>query len=78
MGLFPTPTFPGVNPNENRGPELNTVSIVFFAVSFVTILLRLFSRWWTKIEFWADDYLILAAAVCCLNILFSPCSYYEM
>ena len=60
---FPTPLYPGVNPDENDGPELNAVAIAFIILSFVTLVLRLISRLRTKISFGLDDWLILAAAV---------------
>lgn len=63
MILFPTPIYPGVDPDANEGGMITAVTIVFVVISAVTISLRIFSRWWTKIEFWADDYLILFAAV---------------
>ncbi|TVY71505.1 Satratoxin biosynthesis SC1 cluster protein [Lachnellula suecica] len=60
---FPTPIYPGVDPNANQGPIVSNVSIVLLIISVITICLRMFSRWWTKIEFWIDDYLILFTAL---------------
>lgn len=69
---FTTPEFPGVDVDANLGPTISAITITFIVISFITICLRLFSRWHTKVEFWVDDYLILFAAVC--NILRAQCS----
>lgn len=59
---FPTPRVPGLNPNANRGPGLNTVAIAFTCISFTTIICRGFSRLYTDVEFGLDDWLIVLAA----------------
>lgn len=64
---FPTPRVPGLNPNANRGPGLNTVAIAFTCISFTTIICRGFSRLYTDVEFGLDDWLIVLAAVMVLN-----------
>ncbi|KAB8290255.1 hypothetical protein EYC80_011121 [Monilinia laxa] len=65
---IPTPIYPGVELDANQGPYVNALVITFTAISFITICLRLFSRWWTKIEMWWDDYLILFAAALCWTL----------
>lgn len=64
---FTTPPVPGLNPNANRGPELNTVAITFTCISFTTIICRGFSRLYTNVEFGLDDGLIVLAAVTVFN-----------
>ncbi|KAH8598657.1 hypothetical protein B0O99DRAFT_684044 [Bisporella sp. PMI_857] len=61
-GMFPTPIYPGIDVNANLGPYINTVCGVTIGLSLVTICLRFFSRWWTKIELGIDDYLIIVGA----------------
>ena len=66
-----TPIVPGLDLNANYGPQMNAVGIFFMCLSFVTVVLRFFSRSYTKIAIGTDDWLLLAAAVillisCCL------------
>jgi len=60
---FPTPLYPGVDPDANQGPQLNAVAIAFIVLSLVTLVLRLISRLRTRVPIGTDDFLILAAAV---------------
>ncbi|TVY83372.1 Satratoxin biosynthesis SC1 cluster protein [Lachnellula suecica] len=73
---FPTPLYPGIDVDANDGSKINAVSITFMAISFSTICLRMFSRWWTKIEFGTDDHLILFAAF--LTWIYSAIMIYEV
>ncbi|RAL58632.1 hypothetical protein DID88_003552 [Monilinia fructigena] len=65
---IPTPIYPGIKLDVNQRPYVNALVITFTAISFITICLRLFSRWWTKIEMWWDDYLIIFAAALCWTL----------
>lgn len=58
-----TPVYPGVNLDANDGPQMNAVAIVFIVLSFITLVLRFFSRLSTKIAIEVDDWLIVIAAV---------------
>lgn len=58
-----TPVYPGVNVDANDGPQMNAVAIVFIILSFVTLVLRLFSRLSTRIPIEMYDWLIVIAAV---------------
>ncbi|KAF7906297.1 hypothetical protein EAF00_000576 [Botryotinia globosa] len=49
-GFFHTPVYPGVNLDANKGPKINSVSGIFIGISLITIFVRVFSRWWTKID----------------------------
>lgn len=60
---FPTPIVPHLDPNANYGPRMNAVAIGFLCLSFVTVVLRFWSRIYTRIELGSDDWLLLAAAV---------------
>ena len=60
---FETPLYPGVNPDDNLGPQLNTVCVVFMCLSFVTVVLRFVSRILNSIRLALDDWFIIAAAV---------------
>lgn len=70
--------YPGIDPDANEGSYINALSISFVALSFVTVCLRLFSRWWTKIEFGTDDWLILVAAVRIYSQINSLSQYPQM
>jgi hypothetical protein len=63
-GMFPTPIYPGIDVDANVGPYINSVCGVAIGLSFVTLSLRFFTRWWSQIEFGKDDYLILVGVVC--------------
>lgn len=65
---FPTPTYPGINVDANLGPYINAVCGVTIGLSFSAVCLRFFSRWWTKVEFGKDDYLIVIGVVCLLTV----------
>ncbi|KAF7949827.1 uncharacterized protein EAE97_003336 [Botrytis byssoidea] len=75
-GVFHTLVYPGVNLDANEGPKINSVSGVFIGISLITIFVRVFSRWWTKIEFWVDDYLILIGAA--FSIAYSALLIFEV
>ena len=60
---FSTPYVPGLDPDASNGPEMNTVSICFICLSFVTVVVRFFSRYYTSIPLGLDDWLIVGAAV---------------
>ncbi|THV55552.1 hypothetical protein BGAL_0006g00040 [Botrytis galanthina] len=75
-GFFHTPVYPGVNLDANEGPKINSVSGVFIGISLITIFVRVFSRWWTKIGFWVDDYLILVGAA--FSIAYSALLIFEV
>lgn len=58
-----TPRYPGVDPDEDRGPTIVAVGIVFIVFVFIVLALRFFSRVYTQIATALDDWLILAATV---------------
>lgn len=58
-----TPVYPGVNLDANDGPQMNVAAIVFMILSFITLVLRFFSRLSTHIAIELDDWLIVIAAV---------------
>ncbi|KAA8564337.1 hypothetical protein EYC84_011281 [Monilinia fructicola] len=58
-----TPTYPGINLNADEGPLLKAVSYAFISLTVMTIAVRSFSRWYTKISFGLDDLFILIAAI---------------
>lgn len=60
---FTTPVVPGLDLNANYGPQVNAVGIFFMCLSLATVVLRFFSRAYTKIEIGTDDWLLLGAAV---------------
>ena len=60
---FTTPIYPGVNPDANDGPQMNAVAIIFIVLSFITLVLRYFSRLYTHVPIELDDWLIVVAAV---------------
>ncbi|MCJ1251006.1 hypothetical protein MMC30_008237 [Trapelia coarctata] len=60
---FPTPEVPGLDPDANYGPQMNSVAAAFLCLSVAVIALRFFSRVYTRIEVGTDDWLIVAAAV---------------
>jgi hypothetical protein len=60
---FKTPIVPGLDINADYGPQINAVAIFFMCLSFATVVLRFFSRAYTKIEIGKDDWLLLGAAV---------------
>ena len=60
---FVTPEYPGVQLDDDQGPEMNSVSVAFIALSFSVLALRLVSRLVTRVPFGTDDWLILVAAV---------------
>lgn len=60
---LPTPQYPGVDPDANRGPTINAVGIIFLCFTAVVLALRFFSRVWTNIAIAIDDWLIVVAAV---------------
>ena len=60
---FTTPTYPGINLDANEGPQTNAVAIVFIVLSFITLVLRFFSRLNTHVPIELDDWLIVVAAV---------------
>lgn len=60
---FTTPTYPGINLDANEGPQTNAVAIVFIVLSFITLVLRFFSRINTHVSIELDDWLIVVAAV---------------
>lgn len=68
---FPTPIYPGVDPDENAGPQMNAVAVAFITLTFVVLILRVISRIRTNVSIGADDWLILTAAVslCCTNTI---------
>ncbi|KAB8292355.1 hypothetical protein EYC80_008095 [Monilinia laxa] len=61
--LLNTPTYLGINLNADEGPLLKAVSYVFISLTVLTIAVRSFSRWYTKISFGLDDLFILVAAI---------------
>ena len=60
---FTTPIYPGVNLDANDGPQMNAVAIIFIVLSFITVILRYFSRLFTQVPIGMDDWLIVVAAV---------------
>ncbi|KAK4696408.1 hypothetical protein P7C71_g1495, partial [Lecanoromycetidae sp. Uapishka_2] len=66
-----TPQYPGLNPDANRGPQINAVAITFLCFSFVVLVFRFISRVYTRVAIGTDDWLIVAAAVFawCFTIL---------
>lgn len=60
---FTTPIYPGINLDANDGPQMNAVAIIFIVLSFVTVVLRYFSRLYTNVSIELDDWLIVVAAV---------------
>ncbi len=69
---FTTPVYPGVNLDANEGPPMNAVAVVFIVFSFVTLILRFFSRLNTHIRIDTDDWLIVVAAVSLYKIRLVP------
>ena len=60
---FTTPFYPGINLDANDGPQMNAVAIAFIVLSFITVVLRYFSRLYTNVSIELDDWLIVVAAV---------------
>ena len=60
---FTTPIYPSVTFNANDGPQMNAVAFIFIVLSFITLVLRYFSRLFTHVSIELDDWLIVAAAV---------------
>lgn len=60
---FITPVHPGINLDANDGPQTNAVAIIFIVMSFMTLVLRFFSRLTTHVSIDLDDQLIVVAAV---------------
>ena len=60
---FPTPVYPGIDLDASGGPQMNAVAVVFIALSFITLVLRFFSRLHTNVILGMDDWLIVVAAV---------------
>lgn len=58
-----TPVYPGINLDANDGPQMNSVAIIFIVLSFITLVLRFFSRLSTHVSIEMDDWLIVVAAV---------------
>jgi hypothetical protein len=54
----------------NRGPQLQTITIVMVSVAVPVVLLRLFSRWYISKTIGADDAVIFLAAVSCNHYQF--------
>lgn len=61
---FPTPTYPGVDLDANKGPQMNTVAVAFIVLSSAVLALRLVSRVVTHVSAGMDDWLIGVAAAC--------------
>lgn len=59
---FSTPEIPGLDPDANYGPHMNAVAATFLCLSFSVLVLRFFSRYYTRIAVGTDDWLIVAAA----------------
>ena len=60
---FTTPVYPGINLDANDGPHMNAVAIAFIVLSFLTLVLRFFSRLNTHVSIEMDDWLVVVAAV---------------
>ena len=60
---FTIPTYPGVTLDANDGPQMNAVAIIFIVLSFITLVLRYFSRLFTHVSIELDDWLTVVAAV---------------
>ena len=60
---FTTPIYPGVNLDANDGPQMDTVAIIFIVFTFITLVLRYYSRLATNVSIELDDWLIVVAAV---------------
>lgn len=60
---LPTPQYPGLDPNEDRGPAIIAVGIVSMVIAFAVTVLRFFSRAYTRVEFGIDDWLHAIALV---------------
>ncbi|KAF7915866.1 uncharacterized protein EAE98_010946 [Botrytis deweyae] len=58
-----TPLYPGIDVDEDLGSRINTVCGAMIGLSFFTLCLRFFSRWWTKVAFGKDDCFIVIGAV---------------
>ena len=60
---FPTPVYPGIDLDDNDGPQMNAIAVVFIVLSFITLVLRFYSRLHTNVSIGMDDWLIVVAAV---------------
>jgi type II secretory pathway component PulF len=66
MPDFPTPVYPGVDPEADLDPQLNAVCVAFICISFIAIAFRFIARKVTGINYGWDDWLIILAAVSAL------------
>jgi hypothetical protein len=48
---------------DNRGPEIVLFLIILLAVTWISVILRIYVRFWIIKAFGADDWLIIAALV---------------
>jgi hypothetical protein len=48
---------------ENRGPEIVSLMIALLATTWISVILRLYARFWVSKANGADDWLIVAALV---------------
>jgi hypothetical protein len=64
-GLYPllTPEYPGLDINANQAPRIIGVSASLIAISAIAVALRFLARWRSRVGFWWDDWVILAAMV---------------
>ncbi|TGO82778.1 hypothetical protein BPOR_0761g00040 [Botrytis porri] len=60
---IPTPLYSGIDVDENLGSCINTVCGAMIGLSFVTLCLRFFSRWWTRVDFGKDGCFMVIIAV---------------
>jgi hypothetical protein len=63
MASFTTPTYPGVNIEDDYGPQINAIGVAFICISFVAVVLRFISRKTSDIPIKLDDWLAFLAGV---------------